>query len=1043
MSGISTGIGLISGIDIAGTIEALMQLERRPVTTLQQRVDAIDAQRTAFMAISAQLLAAKNSVLNMNSLSFFRRFSSTSSDDTVMTARAEESAVPGSHTFRVRSLVSSHSLISRGFADAGATPVGTGTLAIEIGHGQVNASTRLDALNGGDGIRRGVFTITDRDGNSADIDTRMAISVDDVLDAINSSASINVRASVSGLTATGSGFDRIIIEDLTVGTGNLVITDKDGGSAAADLGIAGTSATERIEGSDLVRLSGGTLLSTLNDGNGVGRLGAGTANDLTFRTTNGDFDVSLTGILASQEDTDLRALNGGNGVRLGTLRITDRAGNSVDIDLADPNQPPVNTVREVRERILAETTAAGMDIHVTLVNSHFLIRDESTVADAIAQPFKIEDVGGHAAADLGIAQEVEEGAIHGQEIYRVETLGDVIRAINYAPGNGATLVHATVSADGNGIMLQARGIGNSVTVEAAEGSTAALDLGIMDAAFSTGDPFVSRHLVAGLNSVLLQTLNGGAGMTPGQFTLRDRSGAATAAPLDFARASTLQDVVDIINENTETGIVASINGAGNGLALRDTSVGTDPMVVTDAAGSDMAAQLGIAGAHDLIDGASVNGGSLQLQYVSERTLLSELNAGQGIESGRFQITDSAGAAYQVNLADRNVETVGDVIQAINSSTATSETLQARINDTGDGILITDTSGGEGSLSIEDLDGRAARSLHLAGTAGAGQNQIDGSFEIRIDINAGDTLDDIVAKINEAGAPVAASVVNDGGPTNPYSLTLASTVTGSAGQLVIDTQGLDLGLSTLSEASDAIVTVGGEGGTTPILITSSTNTLDSVIEGVTLDLLSVSEDPVTVSVAQDVDAIVDALTDFVGRYNDVQQSLDDVTRFDQETLERGVLQGDRTIQQIRSRMRGAVSRQVEGVTESFSRMFSVGLRLGANNRLEFDAEKFREAYAESPELVEDLFATEETGFGTMIDEALDALTREFDGLITRRDDLLSEQQELLNDRIDSLNILLEGKQGQLEAQFIAMERALAGLQGQQSALSTLAQMASGA
>ncbi|MGD2110612.1 MAG: flagellar cap protein FliD N-terminal domain-containing protein, partial [Phycisphaerae bacterium] len=152
MSGISSGIGLISGIDIAGLIEQLMAIERQPISNLEHRVSAIDVQRSAFLELSAQLLAMQNSIVGMGRSSFFRRFGSTSTDDGVLTATAGESAVPGTHTFRVRSLVSNHSLISRGFADADSTPVGVGTLTFEVGHGRVNTATRLETLRGGMGV---------------------------------------------------------------------------------------------------------------------------------------------------------------------------------------------------------------------------------------------------------------------------------------------------------------------------------------------------------------------------------------------------------------------------------------------------------------------------------------------------------------------------------------------------------------------------------------------------------------------------------------------------------------------------------------------------------------------------------------------------------------------------------------------------------------------------------------------------------------------------------------------------------------------------
>ena len=46
----------------------------------------------------------------------------------------------------------------------------------------------------------------------------------------------------------------------------------------------------------------------------------------------------------------------------------------------------------------------------------------------------------------------------------------------------------------------------------------------------------------------------------------------------------------------------------------------------------------------------------------------------------------------------------------------------------------------------------------------------------------------------------------------------------------------------------MVFFGSDDPATGLLITSSTNTLDDVIEGVTIDLLGASDDPVTITIA---------------------------------------------------------------------------------------------------------------------------------------------------------------------------------------------------
>ena len=125
MSGISTGIGLISGINTAELINQLMALEARPITLLQRRVQGIDIQRTAFVGLSAQLLAIRNAATNFNSIAFFNRFNATSTNESIISATAGKNATIGSVTLRVHSLVATHAMVSSGFADPSRTSIGT------------------------------------------------------------------------------------------------------------------------------------------------------------------------------------------------------------------------------------------------------------------------------------------------------------------------------------------------------------------------------------------------------------------------------------------------------------------------------------------------------------------------------------------------------------------------------------------------------------------------------------------------------------------------------------------------------------------------------------------------------------------------------------------------------------------------------------------------------------------------------------------------------------------------------------------------------
>ena len=78
-----------------------------------------------------------------------------------------------------------------------------------------------------------------------------------------------------------------------------------------------------------------------------------------------------------------------------------------------------------------------------------------------------------------------------------------------------------------------------------------------------------------------------------------------------------------------------------------------------------------------------------------------------------------------------------------------------------------------------------------------------------------------------------------------------------------------------------------------------------------------------------------------------------------------------------------------------------------------------------------------GFSDIFDQLLKKLTNSVDGVVTVADKSFEKQIEGLQDRINRFDTRLETKRARYEAQFAAMESALAKLQGQQSSLGAIA------
>jgi flagellar hook-associated protein 2 len=933
MGGISSS-GLVSGIDTQSIINQLLAIESRPKIFAQQRIVSLQTQQAAYLDINSQLLGLRTAASTLRSTRVFDTAKATSSNTSVLTANASTAASPGAYNFIVNRLVTSDQLISRGFTDRDVSGVGLTSLSVEIGGGTLSSGTRLSGLNGGAGVARGKILVTDRSGASAEVDLSTAVSVDEVIDRINSASGVSVSARVDG--------DRLVVEDASGGGGSLRIENVFGSSTATSLGIAGVSALGTITGTNINALSGNTALSSLNDGTGVG--------------------------IRSNVTSDFRIT-----ARDGT-NYNVRIGEVVDND-GEVTRTAASTLQDVIDRIEEDTSGA---------------------------------VTASIAAD-GVSLELTDNT-----------------------GGGGTLT----------------------VVESDSDRTTARDLGILGS--SSTNTLSGRRLVAGINSTLVSSLNGGAGITGTTLSLTTRNGSTTDVVIDAD--GSISDVISAIN-GAGAGVTAALNDSGNGITITDTTTGVGTFTIA----GDAAASFNLDGTFN--DGVARTG-NLQTRWVGNGTLLSSLNSGTGVGTGRFRIVDSNGAIAEINVTNET-RTIDDLIAAINSRPLTAK---ARINDTGDGIVIEDTSGGAQAIRVEEVDGSVARRLNILGTAegtGAGENQLDGTYEKTIEFDATDTLNDIVSKINAEAPGFSASIVNDGGGSNPFRISIASRFSGRVGRLSISTEGADLGLNTLTRGQDAVVFYGSTNPAQAIALTSSTNSLANVITGVTVNLTGTSTTPVELVVSRDTDAMETKIKEFVDSFNKVLDALNKYDKYDQETNVRGALLGDSAVSQIRSGLYAAIQGTPLNVEGEFQRLSLAGVKVGDGAKLEFDAQKFREAFEQNPQAVEDLFAAfdlaprEDTvllrdengnpiattpntgelqptklGIAEIIKRLADQYTNSIDGLLTRRKNTLTDQIDQQVDRISNFDNQLARKRARLEQQFIAMEQAIAQLQSQQAALGSV-------
>src|SRR3954469_20209229 len=117
MGRISTGVGLVSGINSKDIIDQLMALESKPKDILQTRLDSVNQQKLAYTDLMTRLTGLKLNGTNLKKPSFFQNAATASSDENVLTATAAAGAAIGSFQFQVARLVTSQQTVSRGFVD--------------------------------------------------------------------------------------------------------------------------------------------------------------------------------------------------------------------------------------------------------------------------------------------------------------------------------------------------------------------------------------------------------------------------------------------------------------------------------------------------------------------------------------------------------------------------------------------------------------------------------------------------------------------------------------------------------------------------------------------------------------------------------------------------------------------------------------------------------------------------------------------------------------------------------------------------------------
>lgn len=375
-----------------------------------------------------------------------------------------------------------------------------------------------------------------------------------------------------------------------------------------------------------------------------------------------------------------------------------------------------------------------------------------------------------------------------------------------------------------------------------------------------------------------------------------------------------------------------------------------------------------------------------------------------------------------NLVDSNKlnatateSTQSSVVSATASATAQTGTYEVNVSQ----LAETQSLISGNFTATSDIVGSGTLAIAI-GTPTYNSSPNDGTYAsftqtstVNVTIPADATLAGVRDAINSSSAGVNASILFDG---SNYRLMLSGNSTGAAQAIAItvsgDSAGSDTDASGLSqlafdtttanltqvrEAKNAALTING------VSLTSTSNTVTNVVDGLSLTLQGTTSSSATVSIAHDSASVIDAINSFVTAYNTHNGSQKSLTKYDVTTGAAGVLQGDAMTRTILTQLRNMITTEIVGLTGSIANLTDLGITVQSDGSLKVDEATLETAVTTNFASVEKFFLGETvsgvvvTGFGTQLDALLDGFL-DPDGLITEKlTSLDSKLEEIEADR----------------------------------------------
>jgi len=273
---------------------------------------------------------------------------------------------------------------------------------------------------------------------------------------------------------------------------------------------------------------------------------------------------------------------------------------------------------------------------------------------------------------------------------------------------------------------------------------------------------------------------------------------------------------------------------------------------------------------------------------------------------------------------------------------------------------------------------------------------------------------------------------------------AALVTEQKGEGILDPKNV------ITEANDAKIKLDGVE-----IVRQKNNGIDDVLKGVTLNLLSPSTKPVTLTIRQNTETAVEKIKKFVEAYNDYLAFNKELTKavksdkvgdYQKDKYKNGIFIGDMTLMRLQNALNTAISSAYpSNVQQPVKMLYQIGVSTGEINakwetiregKLIIDEAKLVEVLSENPEGVQEFFGSDndgdnriDNGLAFKMESILDPYVSAGKNIIVAKMDLEDASIKATNERIERKQEHLKAYEQKLRQKFASMEKAISGSKSQ--------------